>query len=180
MVSADGRAVYFLSHLENDLWRVSMAGGEPVRIAPGSLDALAASPDGRWLATWHRDTPGQRFELELVPVAGGAPRRIELPDTANRQGILHWTPDSRGVLYVDRREHLSNLWRVAIDGGPPTPFTHFRRADLEPIEDFALRPDGSLLIGRGRWHFRPVLVDDATGHRNRLAGLWPWMGRGGR
>lgn len=160
-VSADGRTVFFLSTMANDLWRVPLAGGEPVRVAPGAIEALAASPDGRWLAFWRREAPDQRFELTLLPLAGGTPRRIELPVTARRGRSLHWTPDGRGVLYIDTRDGVSNLWQVAAEGGAPAAFTHFRRAFLDPIEDFAIA-GGALFIGRGRWHFRPVVVDDVS------------------
>jgi dipeptidyl aminopeptidase/acylaminoacyl peptidase len=71
----------------------------------------------------------------------------DLPDCTNvhevpwRTGL--WTPDGRGIVYVDRAVESRNIQVQPIDGGAVHPLTHFTD---KQIDGFAWSPDGKRLI----------------------------------
>jgi tricorn protease len=69
-----GDTVVFVS--DDDLWRVSTAGGTATRLTAGLSEPATPvlSPDGRWIAWAGRDE--QHAEVWLMPAAGGAARRL--------------------------------------------------------------------------------------------------------
>jgi Tol biopolymer transport system component len=54
-----------------------------------------------------------------------------------------WTPDSKGIAYVDPRTR-SDIWVQPLDGGAPRQLTRFP-ADGQQIWDFAWSVDGQRL-----------------------------------
>ncbi|MFD5484119.1 amidohydrolase family protein [Streptomyces virginiae] len=123
----------------------------------------ALSPDGRSVAFAALNA------LWVVPVTGGAPRKIvQAPVTAYVQGPV-WTPDGRALLYTDDRDGLNTVRRRELDGG--------RESVLSPGGRVygVLSPDGSRLAAldlAGR-----LLVRDlATGTETPLV---PALGGGG-
>ena len=74
--SIHGDTIVFTA--EGDLWRVSAAGGNAIRLTSHleqELDA-AISPDGRFVA-YSASYEGPR-EVYVLPIDGGRPRRITL------------------------------------------------------------------------------------------------------
>ena len=73
-------------------------------------------------------------------MVGSSTRRFNLQPA--RMRILSWTPDSRGLAYVNRSGGTSNIWVQPLDGQPPYPLTDFKDGDLS---EFAFSPDGNRL-----------------------------------
>ena len=63
-------------------------------------------------------------------------RTLNLP-----AGHLHWTPDGRGVAYIDGATR-QNIWVQPLDGGAPRQLTHFTDRS---VADFAWSRDGTRL-----------------------------------
>jgi dipeptidyl aminopeptidase/acylaminoacyl peptidase len=80
--------------VEQTIWRVPLAGGEPVRVAAGA--APAVSPRGDGIAFLRR---GQVF---WAPLAGGGEPR-QLIRARGTAGSLRWSPDGARLAFVSSR-----------------------------------------------------------------------------
>ena len=88
--------------------------------------------------------PGSRlgpYEIDSAIGAGGPActnrRTLNLPG----EGHLRWTPDGRGVAYIDGATQR-NVWVQPLDGGTPHQLTHFTD---RTIADFAWSRDATRL-----------------------------------
>jgi Tol biopolymer transport system component len=140
VMTPDGRQLVF----------VDAPAGQPAAVRIRSIDATGeprvvttdrvrggtalASPDGRWIAYPSFDDE-DRPALAVCDLATCASRRI-LPIP----GTVEWTPDSRGLAYLEPRLG-SDIFVQPIDGGPPRQLTHFP-ADGQQIWRAAWTPDG--------------------------------------
>ena len=107
------------------------------RARPGSA---LVSPDGRWIAYAAFDDQ-KKPALAVCELAACSSRRT-FPSLAQQ-----WTPDSRGLAYVDPRTR-SDIWVQPLDGGAPRRIAHFSE-DGSRIMDFAWSSDGRrLAVGR--------------------------------
>jgi len=162
--SSDGRWVFY-EHFDSDsagsLWKISVDGGEPIRLSQQPTVRLAVSPDGKWIASWFRDKePTGHWRLGILPSAGGPP--AQLFDVASTVQIswdaaLQWTGDSSAVTYIDHRGGVENLWAQPLAGGPAKPVTDFKE---NRIFSFAWSHDGRLLASRGVQTNDVVLITD--------------------
>jgi Tol biopolymer transport system component/serine/threonine protein kinase len=86
------------------------------------LDNLPVfSPDGRWIA-FTRDFGFSAREILVVPAHGGAERQL----TFDREPTYRaaWTADSREIVFASNRGiGGESLWRIPVQGGPPSRFS---------------------------------------------------------
>ena len=160
--SPDSRWIFF-QHADPDhpygLWRVSVDGGTPERVAEGLAIRPAVSPDGKLIAFWYRDTQ-QIWRLKVINLEGGA--TFNIFDVAPAVQVqwdtpLHWSPEGRYLVYVDHTGGIDNLWGQPIDGGAPKQLTKF---DEGKIFAFGWLKDGSLATSRGVITSDVVLLKD--------------------
>jgi Tol biopolymer transport system component/DNA-binding winged helix-turn-helix (wHTH) protein len=74
------------------------------------------SPDGASLAFVRAWTPGVE-NVYVMPAGGGHPRQLTR-DSTTIHGLT-WSSDGDEILYSARRNGVSGLWRVPVEGGPP-------------------------------------------------------------
>jgi Tol biopolymer transport system component len=78
----------------------------------------SVSPDGTWVAFYRFGVEGvggaipqgRVYDLMLVPLVGGEPRRI----ASTRGGGFTWASDSKALLFGG-----PDITRIPVDGGPP-------------------------------------------------------------
>jgi serine/threonine protein kinase/dipeptidyl aminopeptidase/acylaminoacyl peptidase len=145
-ITPDGKwVVYHRSRNEGHIWKVSIDGGEPLRLV--SQDALypAISPDGKMLACfiWDKNIDSKLW-LGLFSLETGALlRKFALAPTVKlSSNRLRWSPDGQGLVLVNDVNGISNLWVQPLDGATPKPLTDFRDSQ---IFDFAWSPNGQQL-----------------------------------
>ncbi len=121
--------------------------------APFSAEHLAAldrvgspslSPQGTQvvytLRTTDMDANKGRYDLWLSAVAGGQPLRLTSHDANDTDPA--WSADGKSVYFLSSRSGLSQVWRIAIDGGEAIQVT-----DLElDLTTFRLTPGDAQLV----------------------------------
>jgi Tol biopolymer transport system component len=162
--SPDGRWVVFNSTRSGALraWKVSIEGGEPVRLIDKWTSNPTVSPDGNLVACFYReDQPNAPTKVAIIPFAGGDPIKVlDLPQSyrwTNAAG-LRWTPDGLALTYVDTTDGVSNIWSLPLDGGKPVQLTNFK---TDQIFWFNFSRDGKqLVLSRGTQTSDVVLIRD--------------------
>jgi Tol biopolymer transport system component len=156
--SPDSRWVVFHSNRNGPIsvWRVSIDGGEPVRLADKLTLGPSVSPDGSQIACVYReDQPNVPVKVAIIPFAGGEPVKVfDMPQSAFF--ILRWMPDGR-LTYIDTINGVSNIWSLPLDGGKPVQLTYFK---TDRIFWFDSLRDGKLALSRGTQTSDVILIRD--------------------
>ena len=157
----DGQWVIFWSWTESGAGRiekVSIDGGDPVQLTDYWTVLPTISPDGKVIAAGYLDEH-QIGHLAIIPSLGGQPIKLLPLSSSVLLGIgLGWTPDSSAVVYVLKRNGVSNIWSQPLSGNAPRQLTNFK-SDL--IFRFALSADGlNFVLARGTQTRDVVLIRD--------------------
>ena len=115
--SPDGTALYF--NLDGRIQRLDLAGtGAPVVIDTGFLTHCnndhGLSPDGTQLVVSDLTETGKSL-MYLLPVGGGAPHRIAVPEPSYWHG---WSPDGQTLTYCAARNGEYDVYTIPVAGGP--------------------------------------------------------------
>ena len=161
--SPDGRWVVFHSARSGALraWKISIDGGEPVRLTDKWTSNPTVSPDGNLVACFYReDQPNAPTKVAIIPFAGGDPVKvIDLPrQSFTSDAGLRWTPDGQALTYIDTINGVSNIWSLPIDGSTPKQLTDFK---TDQIFWFDFSSDGKqLALSRGTQTSDVILIRD--------------------
>ena len=141
-VSPDGQwVIYWTKGTDREgLMKISIDGGEPVRVMEQPATFPAISPDGKWLAYGFRNEETGEWLTGVMPFAGGQVTHV----FENQWPPIGWSPDSKGICYAKTNEEGGeNLWLQPLDGGEPTQITHFEGDEVIPAFDW--EPSGKRL-----------------------------------
>lgn len=122
----DGQSVIFRSSNPASLFRVSINGGEPVRLTErGGFDPNV-SPDGKLIACGYRPAPADKNRFAILGLEGGEPKIIS--DWPALWGRLRWYPEGNAIAYAARQAGVGNIWIQPLDGSAPKQLTHWNPA----------------------------------------------------
>jgi serine/threonine protein kinase/Tol biopolymer transport system component len=163
-VTPDGRWVIYRTG--NGIRKVSIDGGNAVKLFDKSALCPVLSPDGRLLAFFTNDQPdSQTWHVEVYDLGSLALlKRFELPEaTTPFNGLrltpdnrLRWVPDGSGLAYVSCADGTPNVWLQPLAGGTPRQLTYFKDAKMP---SFAWSPDGKrLACVRSAKAYAPVIL----------------------
>ncbi len=138
--SRDGS--YYLFNSDGHILRVPVTGGTPVTIDTGSANRCnndhGISPDGQWLAISDSSQTDNQSSIYIVPIAGGASRRV----TQNSPSYWHgWSPDGKTLAYCAQRSGEFDIYTIPAAGGEETRLTTAKGLDDGP--DYS--PDGQYI-----------------------------------
>ena len=161
--SPDGRWVVFKRGplQSTSLYRVSIDGGEVVALTDKIASPPSVSPDGQLVGFFAAKE--KKFELVLIPAAGGAPVKT-FDVSPNSRGwlftrITRWVGDGGLLTYIDNERGVSNIYGLAVRGGAPRQLTHF---NTDSIFSFDWSRDGrQLVVARGQLSRQIVLLNDS-------------------
>jgi len=136
----DGVALIFNrnGHLE----RLPLAGGAPETIDTGLAvrcnNDHGISPDGTLLALSDNSQEEHRSLVYIVPITGGAPRRITQRSPSYWHG---WSPDGTTLAFVGERNGNFDIYTIPAAGGDETRLTTAEGLDDGP----EYSPDGTYI-----------------------------------
>lgn len=163
-ITPDGQWMVY-STIQNDksvLMKMPTRGGPAIRLTDYEADTPSVSPDGASIASYvvHQSPMPS---LAIIPITGGQPTRVfQLPETASPL-TLEWTPDGRGVAFINDVNGVSNIWQQLVAGGTPKPVTHFQNGKIFGFQWFH---DGRLALSRGSQTVDAVLLRNHQGNRH--------------
>ena len=157
--SPDGKWVIYESTASSDIRRVSIDGGEPVRLIEGRLFSPSLSPKDGTIAGRYRKDLNSPWTLALFSPNGGTP--IKSFEIAPGNLISSaWTPDGRSIIYMINSVETSSLWSQSIEGGPPKLLADF---GAQQVFSLSLSPDKkTLAYSRGSFVRNVVLITDTS------------------
>jgi Tol biopolymer transport system component len=155
-VAPDGTFVLYASTNSgvSTIRRVSIDGGESVAVTQHESDWPRISRDRKTFACIFRASSGRPWQLAVFDINGGDPLKVfDLPETANNQNGLRWTPDGTGITYRDWKE---GIWLQRLDGGDPERIPGLPK---EKLYSYAWSPDADLFaFTRGTESYDVVLI----------------------
>jgi DNA-binding winged helix-turn-helix (wHTH) protein/Tol biopolymer transport system component len=137
--SPDNRTVVYQKglHSRQMLWRVPLAGGEPVQLTDSYSKWSAISNDGSRISYLFMADKKWRFGI-ISSEGGSLLKRLDVPATLNGSST-HWSPDDQSLLYISTVGNVGNVWSLPLNGSTVRPYTNFTS---QLLSDFSLSPDG--------------------------------------
>jgi Tol biopolymer transport system component/predicted Ser/Thr protein kinase len=147
-ISPDGRRLVVFRPADNALWLANPDGSEAARIERAGfprnvrLAFSKFSPDGRTIASLLVVSERELTDMDLwlIPVAGGAPRRLSTQAAMRNFNSFSWLPDGRHILAAVRIPPAleTHLFRVDTTTG------EVRQVTAGPLREafVAVSPDG--------------------------------------
>ena len=155
-VSPDGQWVFYNSVDDWSLWKVSMHGGEPIRLADGQAIYPSISPDAKLIASIGKGKEKTRKLLVLTPIDGKTLHEFEVGSLKLSAYRLRWSLDGRFLFFAASKDGVAGIYRQPLAGGKPERMIEFEEDD---VYDFGYSPDGQqLAVTRGDYQFDIVLL----------------------
>ena len=144
-----GMVVFSAPHFhEEELYAVSVEGGESVRLNPplpdwGGLGEFAISPDGSTVAYLAEMDNEYGLELYVVSTRGGVAARVSNPDERSIHEI-QFSPDSSRLIYGAQFDGRYRLYSALATGEPSVKLS----GGANVAEQFVISPDGTTVYYR--------------------------------
>jgi TolB protein len=192
----DGSA--FLFNRDGQIERLPVKGGTPEKIDTGLAircnNDHGISPDGTQLAISDNSQEDHNSLVYIVPIAGGAPRRLTQKSPSYWHG---WSPDGKTLAFVGQRNGDFDIYTIPAVGGDETRLTTAKGLDDGPeyspddkyiyfnsertghMQIWRMKPDGSdqeqvfsddlnnwfpHISPDGKWMVFLTYQSDVTGH----------------
>ncbi len=136
----DGSA--FLFNRDGHIERLAVGGDAPVTIDTGFANRCnndhGISPDATQLAISDNSQGDKESRVYIVPIGGGAPRRITEKSPSYWHG---WSPDGKTLAFVGQRNEEFDIYAIPAAGGQETRLTTAKGLDDGP----EYSPDGKYI-----------------------------------
>jgi eukaryotic-like serine/threonine-protein kinase len=159
-ISPDGKWVVYTALSESgkpNIWKMPIDGGDAVQLTTQISVWPKISPDGKFVLCQYSDDQQVSLpKIAIIPFDGGQPvKSFTLP-----LGQVQWSYDGKGILYVDNKGGVSNIWAQPVDGSAAKQLTQFQ---ADNIFSYAWSRDGKQLIcSRGNETTDVILIKDES------------------
>lgn len=154
--TADGSFVVFSSMKDVSLWKISIFGGEPIKVSDKRAYDVSISPDGTEFAHF-ANTDGQLKILIRSLETADVLKELDPIKGLFAGSQVVWSKESRDLFYAAHDNNsVGNIWRQPISGGLPEKLTHYMSGE---IFYFDFSPDDSqVAMIRGGWKYDAILL----------------------
>jgi Tol biopolymer transport system component len=132
----------FLFNRDGHLEHIPVSGGAPAKIDTGFATRLnndhGISPDATQFAISDNSQGDHNSLVYIVPIGGGAPRRITQKSPSYWHG---WSPDGKTLAFVGQRNEEFDIYTIPAAGGEETRLTTAKGLDDGP----EYSPDGKYI-----------------------------------
>ena len=153
----DGKWLYYSHWTEGKvhIFKAPVDGGENVQITQFQAQTPRVSHRGDRMTAVYYDDATAQWRLGVLSTSDGKLLQpLDVPRGENG-GPPPWTQDDDGVVYLETRDQISNLWKLQLKSGTRTQLTHF---SSDAIFGFGVSSTGRLAIARGRMESDAVLI----------------------
>jgi eukaryotic-like serine/threonine-protein kinase len=160
-VTPDGKWIVYTSWPSNipSIWKIPVDGGAATPLFHVQARRPVVSPDGKSVLCQIREFLDGPWRVAVLSMSDGTVKQEmrDLPHTED--SVLRWSPDGKGIDFVNNRGKASNIWRRQFNGALRQ-LTHF---ETDRIYDFAWNGNGTMLAYvRGRAESDVVFFHRAT------------------
>jgi Tol biopolymer transport system component len=132
--SPDGNWVIYDSYVNGKhvMLRVPIAGGDPQQLTDFVAWEPDPSRDGKYIAFFYVDDQDEKKLRLGVIAADGGPivKSYDVPQSVAVDNSPMWTPDGKGITYIDWTAELSNLYVILFEGGATKQLTNYKKEHL--------------------------------------------------
>ncbi len=141
------------------IWKASIDGGRPIQLTETDTFQPSVSPDGKLIACKFGDAmPENSQKIAILRIEGGTPLATpEFPAVA-RSRVFRWSFDGEALVYLERKNRVSNLWSQPLDGSPPKQLTFIESGQIYAF-DFT-RDGKALVVSRGNSSSDVVMISN--------------------
>jgi TolB protein len=136
----DGKNLLF--NRNGRIEKIAVTGGTPQTLDTGFAvrcnNDHGISPDGKELVISDQSQEEHRSLIYIVPIIGGAPRRITQKSPSYWHG---WSPDGKTLAFVGQRNDEFDIYTIPVAGGEETRLTTAKGLDDGP----EYSPDGKYI-----------------------------------
>ena len=142
------RAQAFMTHLgvpvdcvkelpQRRLRHAAIGGGTPRRLTFDGGREGSVSPDGKWLVYvrgfnstyWDNYTGSANYDIYLVPMAGGTPKRLTKTD--GNEHYPFFSKDGKTIYFVAEEGGVANFYAMPTEGGEARQVTSWEGLDVQ-------------------------------------------------
>lgn len=158
--SPDGNSVVYSAQTGDKtiLQKISIEGGEPIRLTDFEAITPTFSPDGKTIACiLPSESQVKPAALAVISAdSGAALKTFPVLQFAWNHRPPRWTPNGDALVFYKTEKLVGNLWQQSLSGGAPKQLTDFKS---DVILNHAFSRDGKrLLIARGKFGSDVVMI----------------------
>lgn len=141
------------------VWKVGVEGGAPVPLTDVYSGKPVISPDGDFFAClYNQPGAGSANKIAVIPFSGGRPVRLIDSPQIVKSPNFRWTPDGRGLIYIDNHNRAYNLWKQLFDEDQPIQLTNFQSEEIFRFD--AINAGGDIALARGHESSDVIKIDN--------------------
>lgn len=141
------------------VWKIGIDGGKPIQLTKANTRRPSVSPDGKFIACKLGESmPESLQKIEIFSIEDGTPlQTLDSPAVANSR-LFGWSSDGKAIVYLERKNRVSNLWSKPLDGGSPKQLTFIAAGQIYGY-DFT-RDGKNLAVSRGNSSSDVVMISN--------------------